>query len=278
MKEKKRRSGFTLIELLIVIAIIAILAGMLLPALHKVKATARGMECMSRGKTISQCYLFYTDDKGGFIPSLYLYEEYTGIAPGKPGNGRPAAFALWMHYIHKKQPGNDAWIYYSVKKYGQIGFCPDTNLDPHGNAGNLDKPPLDFFIYTGSGGSYYPNYYYFEGPVQKARMPSKTNISAECNNNTTERNPPIQPYSSFFKTDAAGYPQTKKHNQKSTTFYLDGHGAQLTIDQMPVVRYGTFAGHPWTAHTGGESLSNPVYTWFWKGRPPAGHDRTTLDL
>ena len=63
--------SFTLIELLVVIAIIAILAAMLLPALQKARERARQSTCMNTMNTLGKALAFYFDDNKGIVPTLY---------------------------------------------------------------------------------------------------------------------------------------------------------------------------------------------------------------
>lgn len=59
-------SKFTLIELLVVISIIAILAGLLLPALSQAKKKAREIKCIAQAREITTCINLYSEDFHSF--------------------------------------------------------------------------------------------------------------------------------------------------------------------------------------------------------------------
>lgn len=65
-----KRKYFTLIELLIVIAIIAILAAMLLPALNKARDKAKQIKCVSNLKQLYTTLRLYADDNRDLLPPL----------------------------------------------------------------------------------------------------------------------------------------------------------------------------------------------------------------
>lgn len=84
------KRNFTLIELLIVIAIIAIIASMLLPALNKAREASKKTSCVSNLKQIAAAVAMYSADENDFLPnknplaatrwaSFYMNDEISGV-------------------------------------------------------------------------------------------------------------------------------------------------------------------------------------------------------
>ena len=67
-----RRQAFTLVELLVVIAVIGMIVGMLIPAIHSVRGSARRVQCQSNLRQIGLALTSYLDVQGerGKFPTV----------------------------------------------------------------------------------------------------------------------------------------------------------------------------------------------------------------
>ncbi len=120
-----RHRGFTLVELLVVIGIIAVLIGILMPALSKARSQSRMTQCLSNLRQLATANATYAAEfKGWYVPIRVGYNPNPDPAGQWPA---PAPIPAGL-----PAPDNTSvTVWYSIPQYrsalGQQPFPPDSS-------------------------------------------------------------------------------------------------------------------------------------------------------
>lgn len=133
------RRGFTLIELLVVVAIIAVLAAMLLPALGSAREKARRSKCLSNLHQIALAVQMYVNDHDGRMPFLEWNTQFMQL-----GLLQPHVANFNFYRCPSAQPG-DAGSSFTTEMCTNIAgavWCSDYKLAD--NSGIAGQPVTSF--------------------------------------------------------------------------------------------------------------------------------------
>jgi prepilin-type N-terminal cleavage/methylation domain-containing protein len=228
MKKEIRACGFTLVELLVVVAIIAILMALLLPALSLVREKARQGKCIAQEKDISVALATWYNNAGGYLlwDMPKTHHPWMDCAPDAL-NGWPEMLAGVEEFTPEAIKANyDAFV--------ERGF-----------------PPEDFTRTT-------DNIEVFMCPSDKPH-PHRIN-----HDRSQEMGGPWEIEAGGYKHSYGGNPaclKSPQHNGRSLTesgpievisrFHKNASGQVLAID-------GTWT---WVQNFSGYYVDDPDYTW-----------------
>lgn len=208
------RGAFTLVELLVVIGIIGLLAGVLLPVLHRSRNIAREKVCASNMRQLGMAAFMYAGDNRGFLP----------VEPTEH-NPHPGLLLVLQRYLC-----SSATIFYCPQSENMEGYAQSTAYVPIGGsdsvvespaniaAGNISYVYFSFLANKVSNGAawrepaaFIPRLLRVEKavPVDPARPPADARA---CDRWVM---------SDFFRRGAP-FPHGRRHAQGINVLYLDG--------------------------------------------------------
>jgi len=228
---RSRSAAFTLVELLSVIAIIGVLAGLLLPAIGRVRESARSGQCASNLRQIGAAFNLYAADNRGLYPAITK-----AITSPAPASANPAGGNWQMEiapYVFRDQTATD------FKKTGastNVGHCPSYDLlfsDLSKNVMGTGGYGMNVNVATGDSASPDIHIRYLASRIVRPAKSILVGDSSDYYIGVSTQSP-WQPVSDPNQPDGYRTGAPKRHSDAANYLYCDGHVSRLSPDDALV--------------------------------------------
>lgn len=256
------QTGFTMLELLVVVSVIAILVGMLLPAIRSIRSAAASTVCLANMRQINLGIIGYSGEWKGRIPL-----NYNGV-PGGNATGNLNAWAenwgttiaVYLEMRVGRYPYGDVQEPFADHRRANIFNCPENRVQ-HWQMGTHQGEDATSYAGNGWGDISMPfeapwGSLYFGAPVRRIAHPDQLMAFWDGLYYMTE----------CYMDDGAGAVPytgigtrlvTYRHRGKANVMYADGHTQRSSL----IRGHGDFTGVAVTTPMRAASWSNGAAWW-----------------